>query len=94
VSINFDRNRTQQSYERIVGVLSPDDLRSKADDFKNHALTREEVNALKICLNDDALDYFYNGIISFSEGIDSIFLKRFSWATIKLYYSVRLVTSE
>lgn len=31
---------------------------------------------------------FYNGILSFSEGIDAVFQKRFSWATIKLYYAV------
>ncbi|MBC2579381.1 hypothetical protein [Clostridium sp. DJ247] len=88
MSINFDRNRTQKAYERIVGIFSPEELSLKADDFKSHVLTKGEVSVLKSFLNDDALDYFYNGIISFSEGIDSIFLKRFSWATIKLYYSV------
>ena len=36
----------------------------------------------------DAIDFFYSGILSFAEGIDSIFLKRFSWATVKLYYSI------
>ena len=88
MSINFERNRTQKSYEHLVGIFSPEELPLKEDDFKNHVLTREEASLLKDDLNDDSLDYFYNGIISFSEGIDSIFLKRFSWATIKLYYSV------
>lgn len=88
MSINFDRNRTQLLYEHLVGIASPEELKLKEGLFKNHSLTKEEANGLKYELSKDALDYFYNGIVSFSEGIDSIFLNRFSWATVKLYYSV------
>ena len=42
-------------------------------EFKNHILTTNEAVQL---------------ILSFSEGIDAVFQKRFSWATIKLYYAV------
>ena len=88
MSINFNRNRAQVSFERFIGVTSPNDLRAKKHDFKNHSLTSAEVQQLNSDLQCDAIDFFYNGILSFSEGIDSIFQKRFSWATVKLYYSI------
>lgn len=91
MSINFNRNRAQVSFERFIGVTSPSDLsasKAKRDDFKNHSLTVAEVQQLNFDLQYDAIDFFYNGILSFSEGIDSIFQKRFSWATVKLYYSI------
>ena len=55
---------------------------------ENYELCHQDVDVLKPLLRKDALDYFNNAVISFSEGIDSIYLKRFSWATVKLYYSV------
>lgn len=88
MSINFNRNRTQVEYEHIININGFEELKLKKEDFKNHNLTNYEVQVLTSCLNDDALDFFYNGLISFSEGVDSIFLQRYSWATVKLYYSV------
>ena len=90
MSIAFDRNRAQVSYENFVEITSIEDFRdkNKQTNFKNHQLTSEEVLQLNNDLKEDAVDFFYSGIISFAEGIDSIFQKRFSWATVKLYYSL------
>lgn len=88
MSISFNRNRTQVSYERFVGISSPEELKAKRVDFKEHYLTDTETQQLQIDIREDAIDFFYNGILSFSEGIDSVFQKRFSWATVKLYYSI------
>jgi hypothetical protein len=88
MSINFNRNRTQSQYEQLVGIYSIEELSQKQTEFKSHSLIKTDIDILKPCLNEDSLDYFYNGILSFSEGIDAIFLKRFSWATVKLYYCV------
>lgn len=88
MSINFDRNRAQVKFEHFVGIASSEELLSKKSDFKNHHLTSGEVQQLRIEVRQDAVDFFYNGILSFAEGIDSIFQKRFSWATVKLYYSI------
>lgn len=87
MSINFNRNRTQKQYESILGI-SPSELREKKDLFKAHALTKQEAELLKVSIKEDALDYFYNAALSFAEGIDSIYQRRYSWATVKLYYSV------
>lgn len=88
MSINFNRNRTQEEYESLLGISSVEDLAQNKQVFKDHVLSREEANQLKIKLRQDAIDFFYSAIISFSEGIDAIFLERYSWATVKLYYSI------
>ena len=87
MSINFSRNRAQLFYENLIGA-APEDLINMREEFKNHMLTINEAEQLKTLLNKDAVDFFYNGVLSFSEGIDAVFQKRFSWATIKLYYAV------
>lgn len=87
MSISFSRNRAQLFYENLIGA-APEDLINMREEFKNHILTTNEAVQLKELLNEDAVDFFYNGILSFSEGIDAVFQKRFSWATIKLYYAV------
>jgi len=88
MSINFNRNKTQEKYEAILGITSPEELKNNKDCFKNHTLSNNDADILKPLLKQDALDFFNNAVISFSEGIDSIYLKRFSWATVKLYYAV------
>lgn len=88
MSINFNRNRAQVSFENFIGITSPEELPSKKEDFKSHSLTHLEAQQLSRDVQQDAIDFFYNGILSFAEGIDSIFQKRFSWATVKLYYSI------
>lgn len=88
MSINFDRNRVQVSFERFVGITDPEELKARKNDFKGHCLTSDETQQLQLEIRQDAIDFFYNGALSFAEGIDSIFQKRFSWATVELYYSI------
>ena len=87
MSIDFERNKTQVAYERIVGA-DPENLKAKKVEFENHELSFLETELLKNSLKVDSVDFFYNGLLSFAEGIDSAFNKRFSWATVKLYYSL------
>lgn len=87
MNISFNRNGSQVLFESFIGA-DPDNLLDKKDDFKNHCLTSDEAEQLKVELKKDSLDFFYNGILSFAEGIDAAFQKRFSWATIELYYSL------
>ena len=88
MSINFKRNRTQQKYESILGISSVEELVQNKQNFKTHVLSRDEANQLKVLLQQDAIDFFYSAVVSFSEGIDDIYLKRYSWATVKFYYSI------
>ncbi len=87
MSISFERNNAQVFYENLIGV-TPEDLLSKDKEFRSHTLTSEEVVGLGRALKEDAKNLFYNGVLSFAEGIDSAFKRRFSWSTVKLYYSI------
>lgn len=73
MSINFKRNRTQQKYESILGISSVEELVQNKQNFKTHVLSREEANQLKVLLQQDAIDFFYSAVVSFSEGIDAIY---------------------
>lgn len=86
MSINFDRNYSQVEYERMLGYSDISEIDKNI--FKNYQLSSNDVQALKETAKKDAINFFYNGIISFSEGIDSALKKSFSWATVKLYYSI------
>jgi hypothetical protein len=46
------------------------------------------VEQLRVALRTDTMNFFYNGVLSFAEGVDAAFQKRFSWATVELYYSL------
>lgn len=88
MSINFDRNCSQVLFERFINISGPDELKERKSDFINHALNSVEAQGLKLTLKTDACNFFFNGILSFAEAIDELCNKHFSWATIKLYYSV------
>lgn len=87
MNINFDRNSAQVMYEGFIGATA-EDIVNKKEEFKNHILVKSEVVQLNNALKEDSLNFFYNGVLSLAEGIDSAFSKRFSWATVKLYYSL------
>ncbi|MBE2281807.1 MAG: hypothetical protein IAE91_15590 [Ignavibacteriaceae bacterium] len=59
----------------------------KSDQIKNHKLTDASVSDLVESLIADSGDYYFNGLISLLEGIENAYRKRYSWATVKLYYS-------
>ena len=88
MSINYNRNRVQTKYERLIGITTPEELKDRKEDFKNRLLTESDVLTLLPEAKLDALDFFNNAVISLSEGIDAIYLRRFSWATVKLYYAI------
>lgn len=75
MSISFNRNGSQVLFESFIDVDS-NNLYEKRDDFKNHYLTSDEAEQLKVALKKDSLDFFYNGILSFAEGIDAAFQKK------------------
>lgn len=92
MSINFNRNRTQTYIEDLlsIDVYSTDKtvLRNNRQILEDHIFLSQEINDLKLLIKDDAKDYFYDGCISLFEGVSSIFHNKFSWATVKLYYSI------
>jgi hypothetical protein len=55
----------------------------------NHAtLSASEAQSLQLALKSDSKDFFQSGVVSFVDALCSIEKGFFSWATVKLYYSV------
>ena len=63
-------------------------------DFKSgKAINQTVVDSLDVLLYDNArkediLNFYYKALLSFAEGLDAFSRKNYTWATIKLYYSV------
>lgn len=57
-------------------------------DIKSLTLNKSQAFLFNQALIEDAKDYYYKALISFSEAINSIRRFIFSWATIKLYYCI------
>ena len=56
------------------------------------ALTSTEAAQLRSALVEDARDAIYSGVLTISEAAQGLDRKLFTWATVKLYYSVFYLT--
>lgn len=86
MSTSFDRNRGQLRCESIFNCNSLEDWQQA--DFKNFTLNQAHAVLLTNDLLDDSKDFYFKGLLSFFESLDSIKRNLFSWATVKIYYSV------
>lgn len=84
--MSLNRYRAQQAFESFYGGLNTQQWKEVKPDQKN--LSKSECSVLQGNLNEDAKDLFYKGLVSIAEAISSIGHKRYSWATVKLYYSI------
>ena len=84
--MNLNRKRSQMLCESFLGCSNLENWYSY--DIHSLTLNRMQANTLKQALQLDAKDHYYKGILSFAEAINGIRDFRFSWPTIKLYYSV------
>ena len=51
-------------------------------------LTQSQADQLSSDLKDDAKDLYFKGLLSLFEALKSVETKLFSWATVKIYYSI------
>ncbi len=85
--MSFKRGRAQLRCEEYLNCTG--DLNKWFhSDFKNYTLSRGQANQLSYDLLEDATDLFFKGLLSLSEALNSTSRSYYSWATIKLYYSV------
>lgn len=56
--------------------------------YEQTSLTKQQVLDMKQLLEDEIASYYYKAILSYMESIPALNTKLFSWATIRLYYSV------
>ncbi|MBJ9958175.1 hypothetical protein [Acinetobacter courvalinii] len=86
--MNFDRFRFQQDVEILLGCRDISKWGSYLQKFKSFNLNQDNIDNLKIGLYEDGLDCLYKGVYSISNAIFNIHHHYYSWAVIKLYYSV------
>lgn len=78
--MTFNRNRAQLRFESLPGW--------DVAGFSGFNLDVAQASLLQQDLHHDAKDFYYKGTLSICEAINAISRSLFSWATIKLYYSV------
>lgn len=86
MSINFERNRSQLFCEDALSCSTPEEWGKS--DFKNLRLSRTQAEKLVRELREDSKDLYFKGLLSLFEGLKSVESKLFSWATVKIYYSL------
>lgn len=84
--MSFNRNRTQLRCESILNCNTLEDW--FISDFRNLELDKSQATLLSTDLKDDAKDLYFKGLLSLFEALKSVNDKLFSWATIKIYYSL------
>lgn len=56
--------------------------------YEQTILSKQQADALKRLLEDEIAPYYYKALLSYMESISALSNKLFSWATVRLYYSV------
>ncbi|GAA4382269.1 hypothetical protein [Hymenobacter koreensis] len=87
--MSFSKIESQNYFENTVIV----DLGSswevvKDSELKQLSLSSVHQHVLKEKLHDDALAFYYKGSLSLKEGLVGVRNRLYSWATVKLYYSI------
>jgi len=84
----FDRYRVQLRCEKLVGAADLQAWMRERNTFESLELGTKECSVLEADLQEDAKDIYFKGLLSLCEAICSINRNLYSWATVKLYYSV------
>lgn len=74
------------SQHYLVSCVYPAGANASA--IVNSPLSQQQAGQLVVCLEKDACDYLHSASISFGDAISGIGRQLFTWATVKLYYSV------
>ena len=60
----------------------------KKQQYEQTALTKQQAEDLRNLLESEIVPYYYKALLSYMECIPALSKKLFSWATVRLYYSV------
>jgi hypothetical protein len=86
MSTSFNRHRAQLRCESFLSCTSPEEWATA--NFREFQLNASQSALLQSDLLSDSRDLYFKGILSLFESIKSINLGLYSWATIKIYYSI------
>ena len=85
--INFEKRLTQ-AYCQNIAETHRNAASNHKYNFKDYQLTDTDCTALKPMAKMDAMGLFYNALVSFVQGCNSIKAGCISWACVELYYSI------
>lgn len=88
MNINFKRNDLQVYIENAQNCYDIEKWGSYKQSFTNWTINSSDLIPLNNCITSDATSYFLKGLISFSQALADISNKKYSWAIVKLYYSI------
>lgn len=91
--MSFSRSSSQVYFESLFPGPQGIPFRGlKKDTYLRRQLSTIEAARFKQCLDSDACFYYYKALLSYMESIPAIENRNFSWATVRLYYSVYYAT--
>lgn len=88
MNISFERRKCQELCEKEARKQQGLPPSSFDFSFKGFCIDSTNVTTLVSANYEDSVGAYYNALISFLEGCLDFAKKRYSWAAIKLYYSV------
>ncbi len=87
--MSINRSRSQIYFEKMFTSNGGKPFSNvNKHDYENRVISKEETENFRDFLEDEILSYYYKALLSYIEAIPALEQKHFSWATVRLYYSV------
>ena len=85
--MNSKRKRTQLFFEDYYNCIDNPSKWINCD-FPNYVVAEKDIIQLRSESQADSKNYFFNGLLTFSEAVNGLKEGNYSWSVIKFYYSV------
>ena len=87
MSMNSKRKRTQLFFEDYFNCTGNQSKWINCK-FPDYIVAEKDINQIINNAQADSKNYFFNGILTFSEAVNGLREGNYSWSVIKFYYSV------
>ena len=86
--MNSNRSQIQVYFEELFECYDPNNFHSYRDHLSDYSLIHDDISNLKELQREDAKGFLFKGLLSFAQALHDINNGLYSWATIKIYYSI------
>ena len=86
--MSYSRKFVQETCELELGHTSYQSLNADRKNLVNKTFTTASISKIRIAADADLGNFYFKALTSLFEAISSASNGRYSWATVKLYYSV------
>lgn len=88
MSMSFKRNDIQEFIEYDIGCMDLSKWRNYCTNLEKWEITSSNIARLINCKNSDIQSYYIKAVQTFSQALNNIDSQNFSWAIVKIYYSM------